>query len=126
LVKDSLSTFQSLEDVEYQEKLTEFKNSMAKDSLLNATKIKEKNLEIKRSQTIKYFMILIILIVAAFLAVLYKRFKIIQKQKAEIEAQKNIIEEKANEIISSMNYAKRIQQSILPNENYVRKQLNKQ
>jgi hypothetical protein len=71
-------------------------------------------------------MILIILIVAAFLAVLYKRFKIIQKQKAEIEAQKNIIEEKANEIISSMNYAKRIQQSILPNENYVRKQLNKQ
>jgi Na+-transporting NADH:ubiquinone oxidoreductase subunit NqrC len=99
---------------------------MAKDSLLNATKIKEKNLEIKRSQTIKYFMILIILIVAAFLAVLYKRFKIIQKQKAEIEAQKNIIEEKANEIISSMNYAKRIQQSILPNENYVRKQLNKQ
>jgi len=124
-IKDSLSRFQSLVDVEYQEKITEFKNSMVKDSLLNVTKIQQKNLEIKRSETIKYFMVLIIAIVGAFLLLLYKRFKIIQKQKKEIEIQKNIIEEKAQEIISSMTYAKRIQQSILPKESYLRKQLNK-
>ncbi len=39
--------------------------------------------------------------------------KILERQKQEVEIQKNIIEEKQSEIISSINYAQRIQSAVL-------------
>ena len=57
-----------------------------------------------------------------------------QKQKANmellakneiIEKQKHIVEEKQKEIIDSINYAKRIQQSQLPTEKYITKSINR-
>ena len=45
---------------------------------------------------------------------LYKRFKQSIKQKQIIEKQKQLVDEKQIEIIDSINYAKRIQNAILP------------
>lgn len=44
---------------------------------------------------------------------------LINKQKQEVEHQKNIIEEKQKEIIDSINYAKRIQSALLANEQMI-------
>lgn len=46
-----------------------------------------------------------------------------ESRLVEIEKQKNLIEEKNLEIISSMRYASRIQQSLLPNEKYLEKNI---
>jgi serine phosphatase RsbU (regulator of sigma subunit) len=46
--------------------------------------------------------------------VLYHRFRISQQQKQIIEKQKELVEHNQNEIISSITYAKRLQQAILP------------
>lgn len=71
-----------------------------------------------------------ILILLIFAYIMYNRYKLkqkanieitrqkdeIEKQKNHVEEQKKIIEEKNHEITDSINYAKRIQQAVLPSE----------
>ena len=49
-----------------------------------------------------------------------------QKQKANIviSLQKHLVEEKQKEILDSIHYAKRIQQSLLPTEKYIQRKIN--
>jgi tetratricopeptide (TPR) repeat protein len=54
-----------------------------------------------------------------------KANKIIAMQKKEVEAQKEVIEEKQKEVLDSIHYAKRIQQSLLPTEKYIHKSLDR-
>ena len=46
-------------------------------------------------------------------------------QKKQIQKQKLLVEEKQKEILDSIQYAKRIQQSLLPTEKYIEKSLKK-
>ena len=48
-----------------------------------------------------------------------KQKLIIEKQKREVEAQKHLVEEKRKEVLDSIHYAKRIQNSLLPTEKYI-------
>ena len=65
---------------------------------------------------------LVVLLLAVFIFRGYK-----QKKRANhiITEQKLIVEEKQKEIIDSINYAKRIQQSLLPTEKYIAKNLER-
>lgn len=53
--------------------------------------------------------------------VISRQHEEVQKQKEMLEAKNTIIEEKQQEIIDSLNYAKRIQTSLLPTEKYLRR-----
>ena len=68
-----------------------------------------------------------ILIVALFvfysLRKSQKTNKTIALQKKEVETQKHLIEEKQNEIIESITYAKRLQQAILPPTDFIDKHI---
>ena len=71
----------------------------------------------------------VIILFAVFIFRSYRQKKkaneIITKQKEEVEKAKLIIEEKQKEIIDSILYAKRIQQSLLPKEKYIERELKK-
>lgn len=71
----------------------------------------------------------IVLLIAGFIY-----YSLIQKRKAhlkleeknqKIELQHTLLEEKQKEIIDSINYAKRIQQSLLPSKKYIRKSIDR-
>lgn len=49
----------------------------------------------------------------------------VENQKLEVEQQKILVEEHQKEIIDSITYARRIQQSLLPTEKYIEKNLNR-
>jgi serine phosphatase RsbU (regulator of sigma subunit) len=66
-----------------------------------------------QQQLIMYSVIGILLVVSVFSILLYKRFKLTNKQKGIIEVQKHLVEEKHKEITDSINYAERIQRSFL-------------
>lgn len=51
---------------------------------------------------------------------------IITQQKEEVEKQKAIVEEKQKEILDSIQYAKRIQISLMPTEKYIEKHLSRE
>ena len=52
-----------------------------------------------------------------------KQKKVIEEQKLIVENQKHIVDEKQKEILDSIRYAKRIQQSLLPTEKYINRNL---
>ncbi len=73
----------------------------------------------KRKQRIFTFSILVILfLISVFAVLLMKRFRITSRQK-------RIIEVKNKEILDSIHYAKRIQQSLLTSEQYITKAIKR-
>ncbi|MCE3226630.1 MAG: protein serine/threonine phosphatase [Bacteroidetes bacterium] len=65
------------------------------------------------------------LLLAIFIFISYRQKKqvnsVISKQKLEVEEQKSLVERNQKQIIDSINYAKRIQSSILPNDTILKK-----
>lgn len=55
--------------------------------------------------------------------IVFNRFRKTKKQKTIIELQKHEVEAKANEILDSISYAKRIQKAILPPDKLIKKNL---
>jgi len=71
-------------------------------------------------------------LVFVFAVFIYNRLRITKKQKKIIEEQKGlveeknrIIEEKQKDILDSIHYAKRIQQSLLPSEKYIDRNISR-
>ncbi len=82
----------------------------------------------KKQQIVIYSVAGVLLVVVIFSFVLYRRFKITQKQKRIIELQKEevsrqkmLVEEHQKEIIDSITYAKRLQQAIMPSDTEINK-----
>ncbi len=70
----------------------------------------------KRQQIISYAIGVGLLMVALFAVFIFNRLRATRKQKMLIEEQKKIVDQKNKHITDSINYAKRIQDSILPSE----------
>ncbi|MCW3101780.1 MAG: protein serine/threonine phosphatase [Bacteroidetes bacterium] len=105
--------------IQQKELMFSLASSHLNDSLVQVAHIEKQGEQIKRSNTIRYFLLLIVVLVLIFLLLLYKRFRISQLQKKEITRQKMLVDEKQKEILDSITYAKRIQQALL-NENMIR------
>lgn len=74
----------------------------------------------KRQKLTTYSVILVLLVVVVFSFFLYKRFRITKQQNKIIVLQKTIVEEKNKEIVDSINYAKYLQDAILPPEKLIK------
>ncbi len=80
----------------------------------------------KKRQNIFFWLISIVAIAIAIIAiVVFRSLRITRQQKQIIEHQKELVEDKQNEILDSIYYAKRIQESLLPTEKYIEKNLNR-
>ena len=91
----------------------------------------------KKAEILKYAAFIGMILIAGFLAFVFNRLKVTRKQKSVIESQKaeveqqkekveiahEELEEKNNEILDSINYAKRIQSAILPPNHILKKHL---
>ena len=85
----------------------------------------------QRNRTISYGLGLIVILIIAFSFYLYNRVIIIRRQKniidiqklkvdnayQKLEIEKKLVESKNKEIMASISYAKRIQDTLLPKEN---------
>ncbi len=83
-------------------------------------------LKLKQEKTQRYFLYGGLCLTLIFGIFMFNRFRITQKQKQVIqdqklivENQKRLVEEKQKEVLDSIRYAKRIQQSLLPTEKYL-------
>ncbi len=131
-MKDSLSNAKSRKLSIQKELQIIYDKKLIADSIKQTeqNKVKDAQILMQKSQLKQEKIVRLSLFVGAFLILLfaifiYTRFKITQKQKIVIEKQKALIEEKQKEIIDSIHYAKRIQNSLLPNETKINKVLSK-
>jgi tetratricopeptide (TPR) repeat protein len=86
----------------------------------------------KEQRLIIYFGAGILVLVIAFAIYAFRSFKLKQRtnlqlslQKEEISRQRNIVEAKNKGLTDSIHYAKRIQQSLMPQEKYIQKIMEK-
>jgi len=77
------------------------------------------NEETKRSRIIIWSVTAGLVLLAVFMFILVKRFRIIQSQKKVIEYQKAIVDEKNKDITDSIHYASRIQRALLTTDEYI-------
>lgn len=77
------------------------------------------NEETKRSHIIIWSVTAGLVLLAIFMFILVKRFRIIQSQKKVIEYQKAIVDEKNKDITDSIHYASRIQRALLTTDEYI-------
>ena len=126
LIKDSLS--EDEKDKQIIKKLYQFEYDK-KEMLAKAEQEKIESIRLGEKQKqniITYSIIGVLLLVGLFTILIYKRFRvtqrqneIISKQKQVVESKNHIIEEKQKEIVDSINYAKRIQVALLANQEFV-------
>lgn len=125
---DSLNKMKNESEIARMEAQFHYEKKAEADSLRNAEQqsmkdalifAKEAQIEKDRIQKIALYGGILLMLISG--GVMYNRFRFIQKQKNIIEAknketeeQKIIIEEKQKEILSSISYAKRLQEAILP------------
>lgn len=103
---------------EFEKKESERKAEQEKKDLLA-----EEN---KKRQQILFILVSAVAIAIAIIAIIvFRSLRITKKQKLIIEQQKEIVEVKQQEILDSIQYAKRIQQSLLPTDIYIERMLNK-
>ncbi len=115
-MKDSVINVQNQKAAIKQQMTYEFEK---KEALLQAEQEKQQlahREKVKRQQLIIWAVGAGLLLVIVFSVFLYQRFKVTQAQKLVIEDQKKIVDEKNKHITDSINYAKKIQEAILPSE----------
>src|SRR5205814_262155 len=127
--RDSLFNEENTKKTVREEMQYEFDKRTSADSIRNIEQSKQETLkhnqEIQQQKIYTYggaigFMLMLIVAGVSFRA--YR-----QKQKANeiISHQKYLVDEKQKEILDSIHYAKRIQQSLLPTEKYLEKNLGR-
>ncbi|HLP11758.1 MAG TPA: tetratricopeptide repeat protein [Flavobacteriales bacterium] len=77
----------------------------------------------------KQFLLLLLvafiaIVIGVITVIVFRSLKSTRKQKAYIEEQKLMVEEKQKEIIDSIKYAQRIQQALLPSQKYIQKAIS--
>ena len=81
--------------------------------------------ESKRQQIFLWFIGAVALGAGLIAIIILRSLRITRRQKTIIETQKYLVEQKQKEILDSINYAKRIQDVLLPSENYFKQNLNR-
>lgn len=86
--------------------------------------------EKQQQKIILWFVFGGLILVATFSIMMFNRFRVTKKQntiiglqKQEVESQKHLVEEKQKEILDSINYAKRIQYSLLASDKLLQENL---
>lgn len=120
------------------------KYSMLKDTVVNesnfavASDIKNKferekkevelnklKAEQSRNKIFNIALILVSILTIISGIMMYSRFKIKSVSEAKLKIQNDIITQKNKDITDSINYARKIQQSVLPQEKYIERELKK-
>ncbi len=106
---------------QYEIKQTADSLEVAKREELTKAQLLAHEATIKQDRTQKIALWGGLCIVALFSGFLFNRFRVIRKQKNIIEEKRREVEEKNKEITDSINYAQRIQNSLLPGLDDIKK-----
>ena len=107
----------------YERKLAADSIKYENEAIINDALISKQKAEIQVKRNQQYLLFGGLSLLFLFLIFLYNRFRVIRKQKgiieiqrASSEMQRKVVEDKNKEITDSINYAKRIQEAILPSK----------
>jgi len=121
--RDSLVNETRTKDITRKEMQYKFDRKSVADSLKFESEKGIRDIKLKQEKNQRFVLYGGLILVLVFAAFMFNRFKVTKKQKQVIELQKDLVEEKNKEITDSINYAKRLQEAILPPEKMWKEQL---
>jgi serine phosphatase RsbU (regulator of sigma subunit) len=127
IVKDNNDSTMSSSKIKQQAQIEiNFRNSYQEkqDSLLRFTQEKQKDLEheseLKQQKMLAFAGIAGLLVALVVALVVYRSYKKVKRSREIINQQKAIVDTKNKEILDSINYARKIQQAIIPTDSEVK------
>jgi tetratricopeptide (TPR) repeat protein len=127
--RDSLVNEENTKKTVQAQMQYEFEKEQAADSVRNAEQMEQEALkhgqEIRQQKLYTFGGALGFVLMLAVAGVSYNAFRQKQKANAIISEQKQLAELKQKEILDSIHYAKRIQQSLLPSDRYISRALDR-
>jgi serine phosphatase RsbU (regulator of sigma subunit) len=120
-LKNVLDAKEAESSIEQAEMREEFRGKTVSDSLQTVSRIQIKDMEISRRKTQSIFGTICLIIVSVLGLIAFRRYKMTQRQKLEIEEQKKIVDEKNREIRESISYARNLQDALIPDEAHLKK-----
>ena len=131
-LKDSLQKRENHAGFEQKETISLFERNEAIKKEEQEKKDVIASKEKQQQKVILWFVFGGLILVATFSIMMFNRFRVTKKQnkiiglqKQEVESQKHLVEEKQKEILDSINYAKRIQYSLLASDKLLNDNLPK-
>ncbi len=125
LNSESNNTIQELSTKFETDKKEQENQILKQQGELNATQLKQQKI-------VSYALIIGLIFLIVFAIMIYKNLnlskksnRIISLQKLEVEKQKHLVEEKQKEVLDSINYAKRLQDAILPQVSSIKESFSK-
>ena len=91
-----------------------YEKKIVADSIRVMEEKKVVTAQFKQEETKRYALYVMLVLTIVFGRFMFNRFRLSQKQKNIIQEQKVLVEEKQREILDSIYYARRIQNSLLP------------
>ncbi len=123
-VKDSILDVAKTEQIaEMQSKYDADKKNREIELLQKDKALRES--EMSQQKTVRNSFIFGFGLVFLLIVILFNRYRIKTQSAEALKLQNTIIEAKQKEILDSIHYAKRIQQSLLPGEKYIERSLSK-
>jgi serine phosphatase RsbU (regulator of sigma subunit) len=127
IVKDNDDSTMSSSKIKQQAQIEiNFKNSYQEkqDSLMRFTQEKQKDLEheseLKQQKIVAVAGIAGLLVALVVMLIVYRSYKKVKRSREIINQQKAIVDTKNKEILDSINYARKIQQAIIPTDSEVK------
>lgn len=124
LANDSLNISANKKETEQLEMKHEFEKEKFELQKAQAIKNARDDKEREKQKIVTVLISISLVIVLIFSVFLFGRFRITQRQKSLIEKQKHLVDEKNKEILDSIHYAKRIQQTLLASHSLLDRRLS--
>ncbi|MFN7913201.1 MAG: tetratricopeptide repeat protein [Bacteroidota bacterium] len=131
-LRDSVLSFENRSTSIKSQLKYEYEKKVAADSIKVAEEKKISDLKLTQEKTQKNYLYVSLVIITVFGLFMFNRFRVTKKQKniiefqkIEAEQQKALVDEKQKEILDSIRYAKRIQDSLMVKEKYIKEKINK-
>jgi serine phosphatase RsbU (regulator of sigma subunit) len=122
-IRDTLNSADRIREIAQKEFEFDYTKKAVADSLRTMEQRVSIQAELKSEQTRRYYLYGGLVLVIVFAGFMYNRFKVSQKQKKIIEKQKMVVEEKQKEILDSIQYAKKIQKTLLAHDSLLDEEL---
>lgn len=122
-IRDELFSTENRKQLVQKEMNFEFEKKEAALKNLQEKKDELAAVEKKKQKLLLFLISGVLLLVFVFSGFVFRSLRIAKKQKMIIEEQKLLVEEKNKDIIDSINYAKRIQDALLKEEEHISEHL---
>jgi serine phosphatase RsbU (regulator of sigma subunit)/Tfp pilus assembly protein PilF len=119
------SLIDSIQNEEKTKEITEiqlnyaFNKIKVQDSIKHQMEVQVKENQLKAEKNYKYIISIVLVVISILLFFVFKNYKEKTKANNIITEQKNLVEQKQQEILDSMIYARRIQTALLANKEFI-------